>query len=214
MKGRQAALSATMEHRYQVCSTEVERRGSRIKKKPAIDPVEADTVRLIFRLVLDGDNGSGPMGVKSVAIWLNTHGYRTRAGATWGLGPIHALLTHSVYAGRMRFNRMDARTGRRKPEAELVFAEVPAIVDPRVFEQVQSQLKARNPLVTAPRVVTGPTLLTALAVCATCRGAMTLRTGTPKAGKVHRYYACSSCAAMARPHVKAATFAWIGSTLW
>ena len=37
-------------------------------------------------------------------------------------------------------------------------------------------------------------LLTGLAVCATCRGAMTLRTGTSRTGKVHRYYACSSCA--------------------
>jgi site-specific DNA recombinase len=173
---------------------EVERRGSRIKKKLAIDPVEAETVRLIFRLFLEGDNGSGPMGVKAIAVWLNAHGHRTRAGATWGLGPIHALLGHPVYAGRMRFNRAEARSRRRKSESEQVFAEVPAIIEPQVFEQVQSQLKARNPRITAPRVVTGPILLTGLAVCASCRGAMTLRTGTSKTGKVHRYYACSTCA--------------------
>jgi hypothetical protein len=94
----------------------------------------------------------------------------------------------------MPFNRMEARSGRRKAESEQVFAAVPAIIEPQVFEQVQSQLKARNPRITAPRVVTGPILLTGLAVCATCRGAMTLRTGTSKTGKVHRYYACSSCA--------------------
>jgi site-specific DNA recombinase len=132
-------------------AVEVERRGSRIKKKLAIDPVEAETVWLIFRLFLEGDSGSGPMGVKAIAVWLNAHGYRTRAGATWGLGPIHGLLTHPVYAGRMPFNRVEARTGRRKAESEQVFAEAPAIVEPQVFEQVQSQLKARNPRVTAPR---------------------------------------------------------------
>ncbi|KAB2914148.1 MAG: recombinase family protein [Hyphomicrobiaceae bacterium] len=175
-------------------AVEVERRGSRIKKKLAIDPVEAETVCLIFRLFLAGDNGSGPMGVKAIAVWLNAHGYRTRAGATWGLGPIHALLSHPVYAGRMRFNRAEARSRRRKSETEQVFAEVPAIIEPQVFEQVQCQLKARNPRITAPRVVTGPILLTGLAVCASCRGAMTLRTGTSKTGKVHRYYACSTCA--------------------
>jgi DNA invertase Pin-like site-specific DNA recombinase len=175
-------------------TVEVERRGGRIKKKLAIDPVEAETVRLIFRLFLEGDNGSGPMGVKAIAVWLNTHGYRTRTGATWGFGPIHALLTHPVYSGRMPFNRMEARSGRRKAESEQVFAEVPAIIEPQVFDQVQRQLKARNPRITPPRVVTGPILLTGLAVCATCRGAMTLRTGTSKTGKVHRYYACSSCA--------------------
>ena len=45
-----------------------------------------------------------------------------------------------------------------------------------------------------PRVVSGPILLTGLAVCASCRGAMTLRTGTSRSGQVHRYYTCSTCA--------------------
>ncbi|MFZ1103368.1 MAG: recombinase family protein, partial [Hyphomicrobiaceae bacterium] len=175
-------------------AVEVERRGSRIKKKLAIDPVEAETVRLIFRLFLEGDNQSGPMGVKAIAVWLNTHGYRTRGGTTWGFGSLHTLLTHPVYAGRMPFNRLEARSGRRKAKSEQVFAEVPPIVDEQMFVRVQSQLKERNPRVTPPRVITGPVLLTGLAVCATCRGAMTLRTGTSKTGKVHRYYACSSCA--------------------
>jgi site-specific DNA recombinase len=175
-------------------AVEVERRGSRIKKRLAIDPVEAETVRLMFRLYPEGDSGSGPMGVKAIAVWLNERGYRTRAGATWGLGPVHALLRHSVYAGRMAFNRVEARSRRRKVESEQVFAEVQAIIEPHVFMQVQSFLSARNPRVTPPRVVTGPVLLTGLAVCATCGGAMTLRTGTSKTGKVHRYYACSTCA--------------------
>ncbi|MFN3746993.1 MAG: zinc ribbon domain-containing protein, partial [Hyphomicrobiaceae bacterium] len=42
-------------------------------------------------------------------------------------------------------------------------------------------------------MVTGPVLLTGLAVCASCHGAMTLRTGTSKTGQVHRYYTCSTC---------------------
>ena len=45
-----------------------------------------------------------------------------------------------------------------------------------------------------PRVVSGPILLTGLAYCATCSGAMTLRIGTSKTGKVHKYYTCSTCA--------------------
>ena len=164
------------------------------KKRLVIDPVEAETVRLMFRLFLEGDQGSGPMGVKNIAIWLNKRGHRTRAGATWCIGPLHALLTRPVYGGHMRFNRQEARTGRRKAEAEQVFAEVPAIIEPAVFEQVQSLLKARNPRIMPPRVVSGPILLTGLAVCATCDGAMTLRTGTSKTGAIHRYYTCSTCA--------------------
>ena len=122
------------------------------------------------------------MGVKRIAVWLNEHGYRTRSGANWGIGQVHALLSHPVYGGRMRFNKSEARTGRRKSEAEQVFADVPAIIDPSVFGEVQSLLKARSPRVTPPRTVSGPILLTGLAVCATCDGGMTLRTGTLKTG--------------------------------
>ena len=68
-------------------AVEVERRGSRIKKKLAIDPVEAETVRLIFRLFLEGDGRSGPMGVKAIAVWLNTHGYPHARRRHLGPGP-------------------------------------------------------------------------------------------------------------------------------
>ncbi|MGL1548970.1 hypothetical protein ACSTJL_23430, partial [Vibrio parahaemolyticus] len=39
---------------------EAERRGQKIKKKLDIDPVEAETVRLIYKLYLDGDGTTGP----------------------------------------------------------------------------------------------------------------------------------------------------------
>jgi site-specific DNA recombinase len=61
---------------------EAERRGQKIKKKLDIDAVEAETVRLTFRLYLDGDGATGPLGVKETTKWLNSHGYRTRC-AVW-----------------------------------------------------------------------------------------------------------------------------------
>lgn len=51
-----------------------------MKKKLAIDAVEAETVRLIFCLFLEGDGAMGPLGVKALASWLNEHGYRTCGG--------------------------------------------------------------------------------------------------------------------------------------
>ena len=48
-------------------------------------------------------------------------------------------------------------------------------------------LKSRSPAMTAPRIVSGPTLLTGICFCAACGGAMTLRTG--KSGR-YRYYTC------------------------
>src|SRR5579872_5846828 len=44
-----------------------EQRGAKVKKKLEIDPLHADTVRLISRLALEGDGTSGPMGVKNIA---------------------------------------------------------------------------------------------------------------------------------------------------
>jgi len=174
---------------------EAERRGAKVKKRLAIDPVEAETIRLIYKLYLNGDGTSGALGVKEIVKWLNGRGYRTRNGKTFGVGNLHKMLTNTVYIGRWKFNQRSSKTGERKSAAEVIEIRVPTIIETDVFEQVQRQLHARNPKVMAPRVTTGPILLTGLAVCATCRGGMTLRTGTSKGGRVYRYYTCSSCAA-------------------
>jgi site-specific DNA recombinase len=173
---------------------EAEKRGTKIKKKLDLDPVEVETVRLIFRLYLYGDGNSGALGVKEVVKWLNRNGYRTRRGETFGVASVHKILTNTVYIGQWKFNQTSSRTRQRKPDEEVITIPVPGLVEPQVFEQVQRQLHARSPRVVAPRVTTGPILLTGLAVCATCRGGMTLRTGTSQNGVIHRYYTCSTCA--------------------
>ncbi|MGE0848275.1 MAG: recombinase family protein [Hyphomicrobiaceae bacterium] len=173
-------------------TVEAEMRGERVKKRLVIDPIEAEQVRLMFRLFVEGDAGSGPMGIKVMANWLNAHGHRTRYGACWGVGQIHHVLTNPVYAGRLRFNYMDYKARRKKPASEHVYSDAPAILDPALFDRAQTMLRARNPRVVAPRVVTGPILLTGLAHCAACGGAMTLRAGTSRTGDIHRYYACAT----------------------
>jgi site-specific DNA recombinase len=75
-----------------------ERRGSKVKTRLEIDPVEAELVRLIFQLYAEGDGKSGPLGVKETTKWLNEHGYRTRRGATFGVGPLHRILKSNYYA--------------------------------------------------------------------------------------------------------------------
>ena len=91
---------------------EAERRGSKIKKRLQIDPVEAEVVHLIFRLYLEGDGKSGPLGVKDTTNWLNANGYRTRRGATFGVGPMHRILTNSCYAtGKWPYGVRNSKTG-------------------------------------------------------------------------------------------------------
>jgi site-specific DNA recombinase len=70
-----------------------EQHGHRTKKILEIDPIQAETVRLIFRLAREGDGVSGPMGVKSITKHLNVAGIRTRDGGRWGIGAVHKVLT-------------------------------------------------------------------------------------------------------------------------
>src|SRR5438309_6385037 len=160
-----------------------EQRGHRTKKTLEIDPVQAETVRLIFRLAREGNGSSGSMGLKSIATRRNASGIRTRDGGLWGVDAVHKVLTRTTYAGRHRFNTKFWKTRERKPETEVVEMAVPAIVDKDEFEVVQMLLKSRSPAMVAPRVVSGPTLLTGVCFCAGCGGAMTLRTGTRPTGR-------------------------------
>jgi DNA invertase Pin-like site-specific DNA recombinase len=47
-----------------------EQRGAKVKKKLEIDPLHAETVRLIYRLALHGDGAKGQMGVKNIVSHL------------------------------------------------------------------------------------------------------------------------------------------------
>lgn len=181
---------------------EVEKRGARIKKRVVVDTVEVETIRLIFRLYLVGDGKSGPLGIKRLVSWLNEKGYRTRRGGRFSVNSIHGILTNPIYHGDWSFNRQEAKTRSQKPESEHIRIPVEAIVSRAEFDAVQATLKANAPVNTPPRIVTGPVLLTGLATCSCCGGAMTLRTGTSKSGKVHRYYACSTAARQGRSGCK------------
>jgi site-specific DNA recombinase len=165
-----------------------EQRGAKTKKKLEIDPHHAETVRLAFRLALHGDGTSGPMGVKAITTHLNSHGILTRDGGRWGIDGVHRILTRPAYIGRHEFNKR-SQAKELKAVDEVITVAVPPIIDEATFAIVQARLKARNPKVTPPRVVSGPTLLTGLIHCAKCGGAMTIRTG--KGGR-YRYYTCST----------------------
>jgi site-specific DNA recombinase len=165
-----------------------EQRGAKIKKKLEIDPIHAETVRLAFRLALEGDDTSGPMGVKAITKYLNERRIYTRDGGRWGIGTVHGMLTRPTYIGRHEFNKR-SKSKALKPADEVIPVAVPPIIDQATFNAVQARMKARNPKVTPPQVVGGPTLLTGLIHCAKCGGAMTIRTG--KGGR-YRYHTCST----------------------
>ena len=189
---------------YRTVATE--QRGAKVKKKIEIDPLHADTVRLIYRLAMEGDGTTGQMGVKNIVSYLNSRRIFTRDGGRWGIGQVHRILTRRTYMGEHEFNKR-SKTKELKPVSEVVTVPVPPIIDRETFDAVQKLLKARNPKVMPARVISGPTMLTGLIHCAKCGGAMTIRTG--KGGR-YRYYACSmkarqgptACEGMAVPMEK------------
>lgn len=119
-----------------------EERGAKIKKKLEIDPIQAETVRRIYRMALNGVDNRGPMGLKSIATWLNENKIRTRDGGRWGLGAVHQVLTRTTYIGQHRFNTRDHKTRTPKPESEHAVMEVPLIVSEAEFEAVQRSRRA------------------------------------------------------------------------
>lgn len=183
-----------------------EQRGAKTKKKLEIDPLHADTVRLIYRLALEGKGEGGQMGVKAIVSYLNSRRIFTRDDGRWGIGQVHRILTRRTYMGEHEFNKR-SKTKELKPVSEIVTVPVPPIINRETFDAVQKLLKARNPKVMPARVISGPTMLTGLIHCAKCGGAMTIRTG--KGGR-YRYYACSmkarqgptACEGMAVPMEK------------
>ncbi|MGC4025632.1 MAG: recombinase family protein [Mesorhizobium sp.] len=164
-----------------------EQRGAKVKKKLEIDPLHSETIRMIYRLAVQGDGETGPMGVKAIVNYLNKRHIYTRHGGRWGIGQLYRILTRRTYIGEHEFNKR-SKAKELKPESEVVTVEVPPLVDRETFDKVQALLRHRNQKVTPARVTSGPTLLTGICHCAKCGGAMTIRTG--KSGQ-YRYYACS-----------------------
>ena len=70
-----------------------EQRGHRTKKTLEIDPIQAETVRLIFRLAREGNGSSGQWASNRLPSISNEFGIRTRDGGRWGVDAVHKVLT-------------------------------------------------------------------------------------------------------------------------
>lgn len=164
----------------------VETKGDSIKKKLAVEPKEAETVKEIFRLFQHGDGTSGPMGIRNIVNHLNTKGVNYRRGGKFYASLVYTVLTCTTYKGVHYFNKRK-KGGKTKDRSEWIPLDTPVIIKPAVFDRVQAGLAARAPTKTPPREINGPTLLTGIAKCSTGAG-MTIRTG--KAGR-YKYYTCA-----------------------
>ncbi len=172
---------------YGYCVVDAEKRGDKIKRRLEIEPKEAEIVRQMFRLYVNGDGTTAPIGVKAIASHLNAKGFRQRQGRLFSNKFVQEALRQTAYVGTHYFNRTNSRTKLPRPENEWVPMACPAIIDQQTFDAAQSILDRRNPRKMPGRSVNNPILLSGMVKCAHCGGTMGLRTG--KSG-TYRYYTC------------------------
>lgn len=165
-----------------------EQRGHKTKKKLAIDPKEAETVKLIFDLFLTGDGQTGPLGVKAIAKWLNARGYRTPTGKQFYTSRVHSILTDETFIGCAWYNRRNSRIGEVRHRDKWIRVAVPPIIGDETFQRVQMLLADKRPNRTPPRLSSSNVLLTGLAVCEGCGKPLMMTTGK---GGAYRYYKCA-----------------------
>ncbi len=111
-------------------------------QKYVINPYEAEAVKLIFELYLEGQ------GYKNIINELNARSYKTKKGNPFGKNSIHDLLVNEKYSGTYVFNRASSKNwdGKRNNHGSKnnddmirIPGGIPAIVSIDAFENVQKR---------------------------------------------------------------------------
>ena len=173
---------------YGYCSRTVQIDGKKERKRLFIVEDEAAVVRKIYDMAEFGV-GAGPMGTRSIAQWLHEHGYTLR-GAPFFHGSLDRILSRAQYCGSYEDNTKDDAGRIPEPEHRVQVA-CPRIIEPEQAARVAALRARRAPVVTAPRIVNSPTLLTGLVACGMpgCSAGLTISTG--RSGR-YSYYKCGA----------------------
>ena len=159
----------------------------RVKKKLAIDESEAEIVREIFELYVNGRNGPR-IGMKEIAKTFNQRGLLMR-GKLWRVQTVQIILSSLTYSGWHMFNKLDSRSRKIKDISEWVKIPVPAIINQDVFDKATRLRAAHTPIRLAPHREASPNLLTGLLKCDCCGATMVQITAK---NARYRYYKCSN----------------------
>lgn len=164
---------------------------SRSRKKLEIDPKEADIVRRIFRLRLDGADERGPLGIRRIAQHLTKSKILGRSGKPWSVQAVHDILRDMTYVGQhpYRLFHLDGASEKNTKLREIAYMPCPAILDRETFDKVQAAIDGADASIKPARLTNGGLMLTGLLYCRSCGAMMHIVTG--KSGR-YRYYACGA----------------------
>lgn len=139
-----------------------------------IDEIQADVVRRIFKLYLDG------MAVNSICKLFNEEEILNRK---WPTTTVDKILSNQIYIGNMEY-------GKRTDNTTQIFEDVvPSIIDKTTFECVQKR-KEKN-LKNFTRKLTY--IFMQKIKCPKCNKIMGGCSSTSKNNEKHLYYKCASC---------------------
>jgi site-specific DNA recombinase len=170
---------------------------------PFINDVEAEQVRRIFVLYLEGH------GFAAIAMKLNAEGcrapydgvYSKRAGRGWQASTVRNIILNERYIGRFIWNKRKfirgangVRLPKDRPSSEWKSNLIPslAIIDETTFATAQERMKAnkhRNGGRPSPRI---PTLLGGLLRCGVCGAGMSVYSARVKNGVRYANYRCGA----------------------
>ena len=139
------------------------------EKKLVINQKEAEAVRLIFKMFVEGYT------YRDIATTLNEKGYRTRYGNKFSIH-FHDTLKNRKYIGEYVYN-LASKKGidgtrnhhKKKPESEVIRipGAVPQIIEDDVFKKAQEILKKRQ-VDPYNALIRGKYMLTGLVKCGNC----------------------------------------------
>lgn len=143
-----------------------------IDKKYIIDEQNANIVKRIFNMYLDG------YSMTSIAKYLNEKNYKTSYGNPFNKCSIRTILANTKYIGIYKFKDIEVKDG------------IPKIIDDKIFNQVQ-QIITKNKKAPAHSKAKTEYLLTTKLFCGNCKEMMVGICGTSATKVVHYYYSCN-----------------------
>ncbi|GHV48065.1 hypothetical protein FACS189499_06740 [Clostridia bacterium] len=141
-------------------------------RKYVIEPTGAKVVQEIFQKYADG------MSSANIVRYCNERGYKTARGRTFTANSMRSILGNESYIGVYSYIDVKIPGG------------IPSIIEPSLFEKVQSMLK-HNYSARAKTKAREDYLLTSKLFCGHCGSPMIGESGTGANGKLYHYYKCA-----------------------
>lgn len=143
-------------------------------KKVYINEVEAEVVRRIYRMYLEGYSVCAICDIFNAENVLNRH---------WATTTVDSILSNKLYIGTVEYGK------RKGVDVQIFENAIPAIIDKVTFEMVQKKKEKNQKNYKRKRTY----VFMQKILCSKCHKIMGGESSTSKTGDKHVYYKCNCC---------------------